>query len=105
MNPGHGSILELDTDGTIEAEDRDEREIERTVSLDAEYEFGIDAGKAVTNVNLARERTTEKIRTGGTLATEVERLWSGEAGAQYSAEMGKGAVEALVVATPRALAD
>lgn len=94
---GHGSIVELAADGATETQDRDEREIERTISLDGEYEFGMAGGKAVTNLNLARKRTNEKIETDGTLSTEVERLWSGEAGAQYSAGVGRGVIEALFV--------
>jgi hypothetical protein len=100
---GHGAIVERDTtDALLNREDRDEREVERKLSADAEYNLPLGPGDLVTNLNVARERTFEQVRSGAaedvSLATGRDQLWTGEAGAQYRAELGGEAqMEALAV--------
>ena len=98
---GNGTIVERHEDGTVEQEDRDEREVQRTLSADAEYKFPGAGGEWVGNASLARERTSERILTrdedSTSLAVEKERIWNAEAGVQYSADLGSGEFEGLLV--------
>jgi hypothetical protein len=98
---GRGAIVERTPTGDlIEREQRDEREFTRLLSLDAEYKLPLGRGELVANTNLDGERTLERIRSGdgpgSSLATDRERSWSGEAGAQYRAETAGGDLEALI---------
>jgi hypothetical protein len=99
---GSGAIVERDTDGVLVGrEERDEREYARTLSADGEYKLPLGPGELVANANIARERSAERVRTqdGGEIriATERQRLWSGEAGAQYRSSLGGGEIETLLV--------
>ena len=98
---GGGTIVERHDDGTVEREDRDEREVQRTFSTDAEYKFPGVGGELIGNISLGREMTTERIETGDegstSLAFERERIWNGEAGVQYHGEFGWGELEGLLV--------
>jgi hypothetical protein len=98
---GHGAIVERTPEGAIvEREDRDEREYTRTMSLDGQYKVAIGPGELVANGSVKRDRTAQDIRSRdadvASLATDRERLWSGEAGAQYHAQAAGGEIEALV---------
>ena len=98
---GEGAIVERAVDGTTERADRDEREVQRTLSADAEYKFPGLGGELIGNFSLGRDRTTERIATreGGatSLALERERIWNGEAGLQYHGQLGSGELDGLVV--------
>jgi hypothetical protein len=99
---GRGAIVERSAAGVVVGgEDRDEREVTRTASLNGEYKLPLGAGELVANANLARERTIERILSSegddSSLATDRERLWSGEAGAQYRAAIAGGDLESLIV--------
>lgn len=98
---GSGTLVERTPDGALlDSEDRNEREFSRTLSVDAEYKLPLGSGELVANANVDREHTFERIRsTAGaesSLATDRERSWSGEAGAQYRAEVGAAEIEVLV---------
>jgi hypothetical protein len=85
---GRGSIVEeIPSVGLAGREERDEREVLRTLSLDGEYRLPVGSGELVTNANVERERTVERIRSRRadepSVATDRERVWNGEAGAQY----------------------
>jgi len=61
---GSGEIIERDADGLLIGQaDRDEREVVRTLSADAEYKTSLGAGELVGTLNASRERTKERIRT------------------------------------------
>jgi hypothetical protein len=98
---GKGAIVERHDDGTVEREDRDEREVQRTLSADAEYKFPGAGGELVGNASLDREKTSERILTreedSMSLALEQERVWNAEAGVQYNTDLGAGELEGLVV--------
>ncbi|HET9811377.1 MAG TPA: TonB-dependent receptor plug domain-containing protein [Sphingomicrobium sp.] len=98
---GRGAIVETNSAGDlIGREDRDEREVQRTASLDGEYKLPAGRGELVANLNAARERTLERIESASddesVVATDRERLWSGEGGLQYRSALAGGDVEALV---------
>ena len=97
---GRGSLVESDGDGLpISREDRDEREFQRILSATAEYETGLGPGQFTSNLSLSRERSSERIRAAGedssSLASEADRLWEFEAGAQYGMALAGGEFEAL----------
>ena len=98
---GKGAIVERTSAGElVDREERDEREFSRLLSLDAQNKLPLGRGELVANANVTRERTLERIRSaddsGNSVATDRERLWSGEAGAQYRIELGGGQLEALL---------
>ena len=101
MSSGSGEIIERDADGLLIGQaDRDEREVVRTLSADAEYKTSLGAGELVGTLNASRERTKERIRTEEedvSVADEREQLWSGEGGAQFRAPLGSGTIETLAV--------
>ena len=97
---GSGAILERSASGDIlDRERRDEREVERQLSIDAEYKLPLGGGDLVANAGLARTHTDERIRSSDdsntSLATERERLWSGEGALQYHADIGGEELETL----------
>jgi hypothetical protein len=99
---GRGRIVEQASSGNeIGREERDEREVSRTASLNAEYKLPAAGGELVANANIARERTLERILSRNddhsSLARSRERLWTGEASGQYRATVAGGDLEALVV--------
>ena len=95
---GAGSIVERDVDGgSIEREDRVEREFTRALSGNAEYKAPLGAGELVATLNASRERTRERIRTDDDLAQESERLWEVEAGAQFKTDVAYGELETTAV--------
>lgn len=100
---GRGAIIERDADGIRTGRElRDEREVQRTLSADAEYKLPVGAGEMVASLNVARERTAENVRSEEedevSVARERERLWSFEAGGQYRAPGPFGGrIEALAV--------
>ncbi len=98
---GSGAIVESGSGGEfLGREDRDEREVERQLSIDAEYKLPLGDGDLVANANLARTRTNERVLSGeegeASLATDRERLWSGEGALQFQTGIGSGELEALV---------
>jgi hypothetical protein len=100
---GKGSIIERDASGDETGfEKRDEREIQRTLSADAEARLPLGAGSIVTNFNLSRENTHDVTRAESDgeieFTREHQRLWSFEGGAQYHApDMLGGKLDALAV--------
>ena len=99
---GKGWLVERDLDGGIlDQEARDEREVTRTASADAEFKTPLGPGEMVANLNLSRDRVRERIRIddeeGSSFAREAERSWAAEVGAQYRASAGSGDLEALAV--------
>ena len=101
MSSGSGEIIERDAGGLLIGQaDRDEREVVRTLSADAEYKTSLGAGELVATLNASRERTKERIRTEEddvSVADEREQLWSGEGGAQFRAPLASGTIETLAV--------
>ena len=98
---GSGAILERSASGEIlDRERRDEREVERQLSIDAEYKLPLGRGDLVANAGLARTQTDERIRSSDdsdtSLATERERIWSGEGALQYHADIRGGELETLL---------
>jgi hypothetical protein len=100
---GRGAIVERDASNTfLGREERDEREVERKLSADAEYKLPVGPHELIANFNVAREVTRERVRSEEgdevTITTGHDVLWSGEAGAQYRAELGENSeIEALAV--------
>jgi hypothetical protein len=98
---GRGSILTQPISGGSEREARDEREIERTLSADAEYKLPLGSGEMVGGFGASRALTKERVRSSedgvSEIATEEERLWSGELSGQYDTSVGSGEIEALLV--------
>jgi len=99
---GSGAIVEQDVDGeSLRHEKRDEREVERQLSIDAEYKLPVSGDDLMANASLARTRTKERILSTEdgetTSATEDVRRWSGEGGLQYQTDTGGGGeLEGLV---------
>lgn len=99
---GSGSLVERNSDGDVTArEKRDEREFERSLSVDAEYKFPLGVGQLVANANLARTRADERVASTddalpAEVATDREQRWDGETGLQFSGKLGGGDLEALV---------
>jgi hypothetical protein len=111
---GAGRLTEFDAAGLpIEQVRRDEREVLRRLAANVEYKALLGPGELVTNLSVARARTTENILSLSderSEATERERVWSGEVGAQFRTPVGKGQIEAVAVArgewlTTKALED
>jgi hypothetical protein len=98
---GRGTLTEVEAVGGIEREDRDEREVQRTLSADAEYKTSLGGGELVGNFSLARERTSERVEAhvedSSEIELEHEKLWSGEVGAQYNSKLGPGEIEGRLV--------
>ena len=99
---GKGSIVERDPTGAETGrEGRDEREVQQTLSFNGEYKLQLGQGELVANAHAEREVTDERVRSqsdgGSSLATDHERLWSAEGGAQYKSKLGGGELEALFV--------
>ena len=100
---GRGEIVERDPAGNqIGTEARDEREIQRSLSADAEIKLPVGEGSLVTNLNAARQTVEETIRAEADgeidVTRERQRLWSAEGGAQYHlAEALGGKMDALAV--------
>ena len=99
---GHGDIIERDSGGElIEEVRRDEREVQRRLSIDGEYKTKLGLGDLVANLSMLREKTSEKIRSEkdgeSEFADERERLWSGEGGAQLQAPFASGNLETVLV--------
>jgi hypothetical protein len=98
---GKGDIVESDGSGIISRQRRDEREVQRNLTADVEYQFGRIGGTLVGNLSVGRERTNEQIETAEdgnpTVAADKERIWTGEAGLQYRRVLGSGELNALLV--------
>jgi hypothetical protein len=99
---GAGGIIERDATGVVEDRvDRDEREYLRTLSSSAEYKLPIGSGELIANLNAARERTIERVRSiedqATVEATERENIWNGEISAQHQVPMWNGKIESLIV--------
>jgi hypothetical protein len=96
---GSGRLIERTPAGELVAqEDRDEREFTRELSFDTEYKLPLGSGELVTNANVDRQRTFERIRSDDSVTTGRDRLWSAEAGVQYRAKLrGTSEIEALAV--------
>jgi len=99
---GAGDIIERDATGEVDdLVDRDEREYLRTLSSSAEYKLPIGSGELISNLNAARERTIERVRSiedQRTIeATEREKIWSGEISAQHQTPIWNGKIESLIV--------
>lgn len=98
---GKGNLIESKVGGEVERQYRDEREVQRTLSADAEHEFPLGGGEMVGNMSIARERTKERVESREEDGTEVElereRLWTAEIGAQYNRDVGGGEIETLAV--------
>ncbi len=60
-SPAPARLTEVEEDGEIEREYRDEREVQRTLSADAEYKTSLGGGELVGNFSLARERISERV--------------------------------------------
>ena len=99
---GAGNLIEYDAAGApVEQARRDEREVLRRLAASVEHKAPLGSGELVTNLSAARARTAEDILSLSderSEASERETVWSGEAGAQLRAPLGKGQIEAIAVA-------
>jgi hypothetical protein len=99
---GAGRLTEFDAaDLPTKQVRRDEREVLRRLAANLEYKAPLGPGELVTNLSAARARTTEDILSLSderSEATEREKVWSGEVGAQFRSSVGKGQIEAVAVA-------
>jgi len=99
---GAGKLTEFDATGApVEEVRRDEREVLRRLSASVEHKAPLGPGELVTNLSAARERTSEDIVSLSderSKASEREKIWSGEIGAQFRIPAGKGQIEAVAVA-------
>lgn len=99
---GHGRLIEGQVGGgELSDEHRDEREFSRTLAARTEYQSPIGTGQLVGNLNLSREKAGERIEAQQqderSIATEHQRTWAFEGGAQYRADLHSGKLETLAV--------
>ena len=99
---GAGKLTEFDATGApVEEVRRDEREVLRRLSASVEHKAPLGPGELVTNLSSARARTSEDIVSLSderSEASEREKIWSGEVGAQFRTPAGEGQIEAVAVA-------